>query len=190
MPLVEIDRDGDVTLKLRKGSKGLDDEGMSILVSSKVLTLASRVFSAMLGPHFLEGQRSASGTLAPIPLPDDDADAMTTLCHILHFNDCALPDKPELELFKNLALLCDKYDCVTPLKFVAEHWLLLWEDTTLPMEMQTLLFISYTFDRPKRFSIMSMRIIREFSGSLRHLDTLEQFDNIPEEVLSTFRALF
>jgi hypothetical protein len=190
MPLVEIDRDGDVTLKLSKGSKSLDDEETSILVSSKVLALASRVFSAMLGPRFLEGQRSASGTLAPIPLPDDDADAVTTLCHILHFNHYALPDKPELELFKNLALLCDKYDCVTPLKFVAEHWLLLWKDATLPMEIQTLLFISYVFDRPERFSIMSMRIIREFSGGLSHLDILEQFDIIPEAVLSTFHALF
>ena len=183
MPLVEIDRDGDVTLVLTKSSEGSQNEEVSILVSSKVLTLASRVFAVMLGPHFLEGQRSASGALSPIPLPDDNADAMTTLCHILHLNNSALPEEPELELFKNLALLCDKYDCVKPLKFVSEYWLLLWTKATIPSEMQTLLLISYVFDRPERFSDVSMRIIKEFGGSLKHLQNLEQFELIPEELL-------
>lgn len=184
MPLIEIDRHGDITLELVKHGEGDKDEKVAILVSSKILTLASRVFAVMLGPNFLEGQRSPSGTLGPVTLPDDDADAMTLLCQILHFNYAALPKKPQIELFKDLAVLCDKYDCVTPLNFVTEQWLLLWEKTTKKTEMETLLLISYVFDRPERFSEMSMRIVREFAGTLKHLGILEGSDIIPQTVLS------
>src|SRR5450432_969777 len=125
MPLVEIDRHGDVTLQLTKKIDGDPEDGIhSLLVSSKVLTLASPVFAAMLSPRFREGQRSASGTLDPVALPEDDADVMTLLCRILHFDYSALPARPDLEVFKNLAILCDKFDCITPLRFVSEHWLL------------------------------------------------------------------
>jgi hypothetical protein len=184
--LVEIDRHGDVTLELTKNCDGSDDGVRSILVSSKVLALASPVFSAMLSPRFREGQRSALGTLDPIPLPDDDTDAVTVLCHVLHFNYSALPVRADLKLFKNLALLCDKYDCVTPLRFVSEHWLLLWEKTAEKEELETLLFISYIFDRAERFSALSTRIIKEFAGNLKQLETLRGFDAVPEELLSIF----
>jgi len=190
MPLVEIDRHGDVTLQLTKNSNGSDDGVHSILVSSKVIALASPVFSAMMSPHFREGQRSTLGTLDPIPLPDDDTEAVTVLCHILHFNYSALPARADLELFKNLALLCDKYDCVTPLRFISEQWLLMWEKTAEKKELETLLFISYIFDRAERFSALSTRIIKEFTGDLKQLETLLEFDALPEELLSTFPDSF
>jgi hypothetical protein len=185
MPLIEIDRHGDVTLQLTKNLDSGSDDGMrSILVSSKVLALASPVFAAMLSPRFREGQRSASGTLDPIPFPEDDAEAMTVLCHIFHFNYAAIPAKAELGLFKNLALLCDKYDCVTPLRFISEQWLLMWETTAGKEELETLLFISYVFDRAERFAALSTRIVKEFTGNLKHLETLCSFDTVPEELLS------
>jgi hypothetical protein len=187
MPLIEIDRQGDVTLQLTKNlPDGAEGDIRSILVSSKVLELASPVFAAMLSPRFREGQRSASGTLDPIPLPDDDAEAMTVLCQILHFNYSVLPDKVELELFKNLALLCDKFDCVTPLRFVSEQWLSMWESTMDNKNLETLLFISYVFDRAERFASLSTRIVKRFSGNLKHLETLGGFDAVPEELLSRF----
>jgi len=189
MPLIEIDRHGDVTLQLTKNLNASSNEGgkRSILVSSKVLSLASPVFVAMLSPQFREGQRSASGTLDPIPLPDDDAEAMTLLCHIFHFNYAALPEKPTLELFKNLALLCDKYDCVTPLRFVSEQWLQIWQrEAMAEKHFETLLFISYIFDRATPFSAFSTKIIKQFAGNLKKLEILGGFDELPEELPSTF----
>jgi hypothetical protein len=187
MPLIEIDRDGDVTLQLTKHTDGGSGDSIrSILVSSKALSLASPVFAAMMGPRFREGQRSALGTLDPIPLPDDDADAMIILCHIFHFSYSALPARVDLDLFKNLALLCDKYDCVTSLRFISEQWLLMWENTTKKEELETLLFISYLFDRAERFSALSTKIVKGFSGNLKQLGTLRGFDAVPEELLSTF----
>lgn len=184
MAPIEIDRNGDVTLQLTKTSSVPSDNVISLLVSSKVMSLASPVFAAMFSPRFREGQRSASGTLDPVPLPDDDADALTVLCQILHFNYSALPTRAELELLKNLALLCDKYDCVTPLRFVSEQWLLTWEATAQKEDLETLLFISYMFDRPERFAAFSSRIVKEFEGNLKWLKTLRGFDAVPEELLS------
>jgi hypothetical protein len=185
MPRLEIDRNGDVVLELTaRDSNGSESSSADLLVSSKVLTLASPVFSAMLSPRFREGQRTSSGTLDPIPLPEDDSAAMTILCYIFHFNYSAVPEKPDLELFKNLALMCDKYDCVSPLRFISEQWLLKWEKTAKREELETLLFISYMFDRPERFSALSTRIIKEFTGNLKQLATLMSFDVVPYELLS------
>jgi hypothetical protein len=180
MQLLEIDHDGDAVLRLNTS----EDSNIDILVSSKVLTMVSPVFAAMLSPRYREGQRSASGTLSPIPLPEDDCDAMIVLCHIFHFKYSELPATPDLELFKNLALICDKYDCVSVLKFISEQWLLKWEKASSGEELETLLFISYIFGRPERFSALSARIIKEFTGNLKQLKTLSSFDAVPYEMLS------
>lgn len=94
-----------------------------------------------------------------------------------------LPTKPSLELFKNLAVLCDKYDCVTPLRFVSETWLVMWEATAASEDLEILLFVSFVFGRAERFAGLSGRIVREFSGNLKHLATLSRFDAVPEELL-------
>lgn len=104
----------------------------------------------------------------------------------LHFKYSALADMVDVDLFKKLALLCDKYDCVAPLRFVSEQWLLQKEKTVKKDELATLLFIIYVLDRPEQFSHISMRIVREFSGSLKHLKTLGAFEITPPELLSTF----
>ncbi|EME88678.1 uncharacterized protein MYCFIDRAFT_7388, partial [Pseudocercospora fijiensis CIRAD86] len=69
---------GDLILEVG-GSKA------KLLVSSTVLTSLSKVFAALLGPHFKEGQvqRSAE-TPQVVDLPEDDAAAMTNMCMLLH----------------------------------------------------------------------------------------------------------
>ena len=183
-PTIEIDRSGDLTLVLSKSpDSSAEEKKQTLLVSSKVLSLASPVFAAMLSPRFREGQRSDSGTLDPLSLPDDDAVAMTTLCRVFHFRYDELPVKPGLELLKNLAVLCDKYDCVAPLRFVSESWLVAWETAASGEDLEILLFVSFVFGRAERLAKLSGRIVREFSGNLKHLDTLGSFDAVPELLL-------
>jgi hypothetical protein len=181
---IEIDRGGDLTLLLSQGLGSAPEESArSLLVSSKVLALASPVFAVMLSPRFREGQRSEAGTLDAVSLPDDDAEAMTVLCQIFHFRYDMLPAKPGLVLFKNLAVMCDKYDCVAPLRFVSETWLVMWEATASGEDLEILLFVSYVFGRAERFAGLSGRVVREFSGNLKHLAVLGGFDAVPEELL-------
>lgn len=180
-PTIEIDRTGDLTLVLSQNAQ--EDSTRRLLVSSKILATASPVFAAMLGPRFREGQRSQSGALDPVALPDDDTEAMTILCQIFHFRNDMLPARPSLELIRNLAVLSDKYGCVAPLRFVSETWLTVWEATARGADLEVLLFASFVFGRAERFAALSGRIVREFGGNLKHLPTLGGFDAVPEELL-------
>lgn len=100
--MVEADPIGDVILLLGNGSVG-------VRASSRVLSLASPVFAAMLGNRWL-GDKSLSTTEpATIPLPDDHIGAITRLCRVLHYQ-CDMDEPIDFNSFENLALLCHKYD--------------------------------------------------------------------------------
>ena len=94
----------------------IDPEGDLILVrgktelqvSSKVLRLASPVFTALFGPSFAEGQNT-SGKTSSIELHDDDEDSMHVMCTVLH-HKCTSADSIDLEKLEKLAVVTDKYD--------------------------------------------------------------------------------
>ncbi len=73
MSKIIVDPDHDTVLRLN---------GYDLLVSSKVLSLASPVFEAMFKPHFKEGVElhSQLGESLIIPLPEDDLEATTLFC--------------------------------------------------------------------------------------------------------------
>jgi len=73
--LISIDYNGDTLLEVSC------PEGKTlILLSSKVLTLASPVFAAMFKSHFKEGLNNHSKSAkSPIPLLDDNAKAVIVL---------------------------------------------------------------------------------------------------------------
>ena len=106
----DIDPEGDVLLLLRAKEKtGLLPQPQGRLrVSAKALSLASPVFKAMLSPRFLKKEPSSEG-LVEVPLPDDDPEALTLLCRILHLRSRNV-EISSFHMFKNLSLLCDKYD--------------------------------------------------------------------------------
>ena len=102
-----------------------------IRVFSPILTAASPVFAAMLGPHFREGQgeRSAESPKG-IALPDDDPTAMTAMCRLLHFlTPQDFMDDPRPKRIFSLALAIDKYACRDALHLQSRGLLSLWLDT-------------------------------------------------------------
>jgi len=76
-------------------------------VSSQVLSVVSPVFQAMLAPHFNEGSRLASAGKVEIPLPDDDPEAMTLVCEIVHMKG-NIPLELNAQRIQAIAKLCDK----------------------------------------------------------------------------------
>ena len=100
--LIELDPYGDVTFVLKN---------VELRMNSKALSLASPVFKALLKPNFLEGQALRDRKMVRVEFPEDDTEAMTTLCKLIHYR----PDDTtnvEVDLLVNLAVLTDKYDCV------------------------------------------------------------------------------
>jgi hypothetical protein len=44
-----------------------------------------------------------------IPLPDDDAQAMTVICNIIHHRNSLVPTKIDVNFLHDIAVLADKY---------------------------------------------------------------------------------
>ncbi|KAK4444467.1 hypothetical protein QBC34DRAFT_474667 [Podospora aff. communis PSN243] len=115
-------------------------ETTHLVVSSKILTIASPVFRTLLAGPFSEATAFAAykRALAPNSIPDrdpaekyytltlpaDDPEAMTLLLRILHHH--VVVEVPEPEMLEKLAFLCDKYLCVHVLRYAGSVWFREW----------------------------------------------------------------
>ena len=106
--IIEIDPKGDLVVKV--GTKN----PMLMMLSSKHMTVISKVFQALLGHHFSEGQIQHDDQ-NPLLLPDDDPKAMSLMCKLAHHKIMQLSDIQANDL-ESLVVVCDKYDCVTAFK--------------------------------------------------------------------------
>lgn len=93
-----------------------------IRVCSYLLSPGSPVFKSMLDPHFKEGTTLATSSSVEIPLPEDNFEAMTTLCRILHQRYAALESKPDPKNILAISTLVDKYDCAEAVAPIAQCW--------------------------------------------------------------------
>ncbi|KAK4956326.1 hypothetical protein LTR10_005848 [Elasticomyces elasticus] len=97
-----------------------------IRVSSHILTRATSVFAALLGPKFSEGSATRDPlSPAEISLPEDDGAAMYNVCQLLHGNTIATLDyAAESEQLYKLAVVVDKYGCTERLRLQFQGLLL------------------------------------------------------------------
>ena len=99
------------------------------LVSSVVLSLASKGFATMFSSRFLEGQQLSSEDPPIIEFPEDGLEAFELLLEILHsrnvneFTNDDFDDRTVHEdTVVSLLVLADKYDCVTAVRPQASLW--------------------------------------------------------------------
>ena len=155
--ITHIDPDGDIILEFSSS-----DGGSQILVSSKVLSMASPVFKAMFNSRFREGLSNlpASGKLS-IPLPDDNAEAFAIFCKAIHHRTAEIPRNLPIDCLENLAIIGDKYDCTSALSPWSNIWLLSWVDSgsIKSGDLNKLLFVAFVLDCPKAFSRISWEIL-------------------------------
>ncbi|KAF2491509.1 hypothetical protein BU16DRAFT_565210 [Lophium mytilinum] len=150
---IALDNDGDVVLSPGDGNTRL-------LVSSKVLALASPVFRAMFTGGFAESQNLSSASPREVPLPDDNEDAMTLLCKILHF-DYRAPETVYLSDLVGFATVCHKYDCAASVK----PWALIWLAPLLPLVgkggYEVLLYVTLALNLAGAFRAVTKALIFE-----------------------------
>ncbi|KAE9990476.1 hypothetical protein EG327_001378 [Venturia inaequalis] len=154
---VTIDRDGDLILLV--GPE--ESQQTRILVSSKALTLASKVFKAMLSKStFKEGRElvesAANSTLYEIPLPDDDIAAMIILCKLVHhrYRNIDL-SKVTIQHLSDIAVLAYKYDSVDAVRSTSS-WLQRFDEYK---NAAKLLKISFLLDHAEVFKSSSHTIL-------------------------------
>jgi hypothetical protein len=110
---IVIDKRGDVILQV-----GTDSDAVHLLVASKVLSLASKVFEAIFNNGFAEGQNLSPTSPREVPLPEDNPVHMTTVCKLLHMQTSDVPERLAVADLADFALLCDKYDCTNGVRAI------------------------------------------------------------------------
>ena len=104
-----IDPQGDVCFVTKNKE---DHSKTGFVVSSVVVSLASKVFKALLGPSFAEGRalrQTPNGTPLDIQLPEDNPMGMRLMLEFLHF--CSRPATLTFDELTELATVVDKYRC-------------------------------------------------------------------------------
>ena len=160
-----IDPEGDVIIVY---------EHSGLRVSSKVLSLASPVFKALLGPGFREGnlERSTASSLK-LEFSEDDAIAMTILLKIIHFS-------PEVyssqyvskqgagcyDLFRDVAIIADKYCCGHVIFYVSHHWFISLAQSANMQQLDALAQIAYIARNNSMFDLIIRRMMKADSTGL------------------------
>lgn len=133
-------------------------EKRKLQVNSSVLKNASKVFNAMFGPHFSEGQNLLGNSPNEVSMPDDNADALTIICRILHLRNDLIPDSLTSSEILQIAIAADKFDCVMRLKFHTAQWLNPG-NTQDTLELGRLLVASYILDNACAFEQLTLAMI-------------------------------
>ena len=156
------------------------DATASLLVSSKVLSLASPVFAALLSPDFLEGNQVRRGHCPVIKLQDDDPAAMTAICNILHFRYDCVPSHIGPEQLAEIGILSDKYDCSKALQPWSAKWLSTHQ--TPPSELGHMLLAAYKLNDADHFASISAQVIRTLEPKRETWDISPQLESLPDRV--------
>lgn len=160
--MFEIDPRGDVVLICGKGS-----ETTKLRVSSPFITFRSDVMKAMMGPHFKEGHTLAATSRIEIQLPDDDGQAMKTICCVLHQRNSLVPDKLTPREILKVAILVDKYNWCEALKVNVWFWVNQHLETAGNADRCNLLLVSYLLQNSELFQRLGNDVMLHVSRDFR-----------------------
>ena len=153
-----------------------------IRVSSKHLTLASRVFKRILQPGFREGDSLRSGRSTELPLPEDHPFPMSILLNIIHGRLREVPRIVDLCMLTEIAILVDKYELLGITGMFLDFWLPNLEATiprVFDSNLRLWICISWVFEKSKIFKQVTRIAQLESQGPIE-----EKRLPIPESLLS------
>jgi hypothetical protein len=174
MEHVELESEGDLTLEIgsdyatEKDSAGTKPtansnepnskrqkvpKGYSVLVSRRHVSKASPVFRTMLAkPAWAEGASQV------VRMPEDNPEAMLLLLRVAHLEFASIPTTIAQQTLYQLAVMCDKYDCVEML----QPWIKVWlkSNDLTSLERAGNAFICWTFGDEKAYEQVIKSLIR------------------------------
>ena len=168
---MDIFPDGDVVLIVGR-------DNIRLRAHSQCLRSASQVFATMFGPTWSEGQRLSREPPTEVPLPEGDADAMRTICFIVHHRNDLVPEHLTAEEVLQIAIEADKYDLRSALKFASPGWLQPRESAER-VEMGCVLAAAFLFNNTDLFKANLLTLVIHYNGS--YLDFLD--DEITDQII-------
>ena len=145
--------DGDLQLLVTYSGKRV-----AVGVSSHAMSLASPVWKKILHPPFSKLPSAEAGNDdKQFDFSDDDWEALLVLLHIVHLQFSKVPDSLAFETIVQVAVLCDKYDCVGLVK----PWLSLWYEETHALEPghELWLFIAWVLGKKEIFQDLATKLV-------------------------------
>jgi hypothetical protein len=173
--IVQIDPDGDIAFELSN-----PNGKTQLLVSSKVMSLASPVFARMFKSQFIEGLNTqpTPTTTRVIALPDEDEEAFTLICNSLHYRLGSSWPTLSVTCLENVAIICNKWDLVGAMSFSSETWLSN-VDYSKTENLSKYLMVAYVLDNPCAFSSFAWSILVDQVGIPAQLPSGTLNDIIP-----------
>lgn len=147
--------------------------------------MTSPVFAALLGPHFLEGQTPrTSSNPVEIPLLEDDAQAMSDLCRLLHHTPVPeLASTEDLDRVVAFALAAHKWDCTEALSLQAQGIVFraLHDDSVFEdgRQLAWLAAVAYCFNDQQVFEVVVDNLVLNYAGSLLEVRNEMKDDILP-----------
>lgn len=145
-------------------------------VDARTLRRVSNVFEAMFKPPWLESTKLAENRISPpeLVLPEDDFRAMNVICCIIHHRNDLVPSDISASDILQVAIVADKYDMLTALKYPAAEWLK-QKPKPKTAEAEAILFMgnllaaAFLFREPVEFGRLSLELLFNYSGSYREV---------------------
>jgi hypothetical protein len=181
--VAEIAPDGDVVFIVGR-------ENVRLRVHSLILRSASKIFGAMFGPNWSEGQRLSKDLPTEVSLPEDDAEAMRTILCVIHLRNDLVPEHLTTQDFLQIAIEVDKYDLTIALKFASSVWLNLPSRAPLGItsieQTKHLMAAAFLFGNTNMFKRHTETLILDYGGSYLSLFKDERITQvIPSKIFCT-----
>ncbi|KAF3913406.1 hypothetical protein ABW20_dc0108814 [Dactylellina cionopaga] len=121
------------------------------LVLSHALTIASKVWKRIISPgSFKLLDKEPYGRdgeyIKIMNLEDDDPPALDIIFKIIHLQTDKIPFWSSFKLLRNLAIVCDKYECGKVLKPWSHLWMKTYTDKATSARYEDWLFIAKALD--------------------------------------------
>lgn len=181
---LDIAPDGDIILLV-----GEEPNQRTLRVHSFALKIASKVFAAMFGPHFTEGQSLSSADPRIVPLPEDDSDAMATICCVIHYRRDLITDVPDIDKICNIALSADKYEFTVALQPFFQIWMRNIGEVKQIKALLKATVAAYIFDDAAIFADVTKFLIMHCSEKYTHHWDGIVNDFLPPKVLGNRATL-
>lgn len=136
-PILQLDPLGDTIMVITDRSR---HTSRSFLVSSRILSLASPVFTVMFKPDAREMRQTVR--------LDDDPETMGWMLSILHHQCADVPLSIHPRVLARLAIHCDKYDCCMALRAWSSHWCNMLQSPNTPEDIGHILLAAYMLRAP------------------------------------------
>ncbi|KAF8853680.1 hypothetical protein BDZ45DRAFT_761066 [Acephala macrosclerotiorum] len=178
-PVQDISPDGDLVLVVGPWN-------VRLRIQSQCLRCASEVFGAMFSPNWSEDQGLSKEYPQEVPLVEDDADALRTICCVIHHRNDDMSQFLTPKEILQIAIEVDKYDLKIALKYASVQWLKP-RDNADRVDKGYLLAAAFIFGDIDTFVAHTLALILHYKGS--YLEFLD--DEITSQVvpLKTFYLL-